>query len=33
MKDLWRALAHFARLSWRVDRRRLTTGLGLLLLG
>ncbi|GLW59454.1 ATP-binding cassette domain-containing protein [Kitasatospora phosalacinea] len=33
MKDLWRAVAHFARLSWRVDRRRLTTGLGLLLLG
>ncbi|MFE1318688.1 ATP-binding cassette domain-containing protein [Kitasatospora phosalacinea] len=33
MKDLWRAVAHFARLSWHVDRRRLTTGLGLLLLG
>ena len=33
MKDLWLAISHFARLSWRVDRRRLTTGLGLLLLG
>ncbi|MFJ2779760.1 ATP-binding cassette domain-containing protein [Kitasatospora sp. NPDC087315] len=33
MKDLWLAVAHFIRLSWRIDRRRLITGLGLLLLG
>ncbi|MEV6979540.1 ABC transporter ATP-binding protein [Kitasatospora sp. NPDC093806] len=33
MKDLLRAVSHFTRLSWRIDRRRLITGLGLLLLG
>ncbi|MFD4911554.1 hypothetical protein [Kitasatospora purpeofusca] len=33
MKDLTLAVAHFTRLSWRIDHRRLVTGRGLLLLG